>query len=467
MIGLFKDAIQFVLDHPAKSLEYFLAFLTFGGFVGSSIYKLFGLRVTIALCILSVAAAALTWKSIYDFGNSVISRQNDTQKDDQESRQVREKIAELEKKIETRNAEGGSQLKSEPQVQAPPPAARDAIPPQITPWPPVDAKPIEEIPFFSTPGPAGGTSSTAADEAAKAWTAVQTTKSTTVLEAFIQRYGDTIYGALAREKLASLSRTEVAAAAVPLKRADTSAAELVSLAAVRNVLPNDVPVNAETLRRVQTDALFTNAPQIRLAGYSLTLKKDPDFSSVRTYKARPIGRGLAEFEDSSKTPGRYSISNVSPSSDMEFVGVVAGNGLIDISLRSSQSIGWATTIKAVTQTQLDYADGTLFPMTVGNQFKFGTTTTLMNQNAPSRISEYNCRVAEKHAAAEFNRELTGDAFVLKCEFAGYPSGGTPQWGPSLVRWIFFTQLGYFLNGNSVFPDKAKGYRGVVSFALER
>jgi uncharacterized caspase-like protein len=102
------------------------------------------------------------------------------------------------------------------------------------------------------------------DPAAQAWAAVKDTTSVAVLDDFIRRYGDTIYGTLARDRLGTLKKTEVAVAVPPSIPPTTSDQTLVDLDTVRKALPNDMPIDAEMLRRVQTDPFFANAPRFGL-----------------------------------------------------------------------------------------------------------------------------------------------------------------------------------------------------------
>jgi formylglycine-generating enzyme required for sulfatase activity/uncharacterized caspase-like protein len=69
-------------------------------------------------------------------------------------------------------------------------------------------------------------------EAAQAWATVRLTKSTAELEAFLGRFGDTIYGPMARTQLQQLKTTQVAAAASPAPAPSAPEADRTTPAAV-------------------------------------------------------------------------------------------------------------------------------------------------------------------------------------------------------------------------------------------
>lgn len=66
--------------------------------------------------------------------------------------------------------------------------------------------------------PASASSSVSSNEIAEAWRAVSTTTNSTVLEAFVRRFGDSIYGDLARARLQELKAPETKVAAKPDER---------------------------------------------------------------------------------------------------------------------------------------------------------------------------------------------------------------------------------------------------------
>lgn len=66
--------------------------------------------------------------------------------------------------------------------------------------------------------PVSASSSVSSNEIAEAWRAVSTTTNSTVLEAFVRRFGDSIYGDLARARLQELKAPETKVAAKPDER---------------------------------------------------------------------------------------------------------------------------------------------------------------------------------------------------------------------------------------------------------
>lgn len=87
-----------------------------------------------------------------------------------------------------------------------------------------DAKPAAQVasgdPNASAAprAPAAAAPSPSSNEIAEAWRAVSTTTSPTVLEAFVRRFGDSIYGDLARARLQDLKAPETKVAAKPDER---------------------------------------------------------------------------------------------------------------------------------------------------------------------------------------------------------------------------------------------------------
>jgi uncharacterized caspase-like protein len=69
--------------------------------------------------------------------------------------------------------------------------------------------------YFAGQGSATVTVPGPSNEAERAWAAVRDTTSIAVLEDFIRRYGDSIYGTLARERMDELKKKQAAAAAPP------------------------------------------------------------------------------------------------------------------------------------------------------------------------------------------------------------------------------------------------------------
>jgi hypothetical protein len=76
---------------------------------------------------------------------------------------------------------------------------------------PAARPPATPAPIVSTPPP-GPTRNLASEEAERAWSAVKDTTSPAVLEAFIARYGDSLYAQFARARLTELRKTQVAVA---------------------------------------------------------------------------------------------------------------------------------------------------------------------------------------------------------------------------------------------------------------
>jgi uncharacterized caspase-like protein len=77
------------------------------------------------------------------------------------------------------------------------------------------------LPSVYLAGRLNSESSSATSEAERAWAVTQNTTSQAVLEAFIRRYGDSFYGALARARLDEAKKSQAPARATPSERAAT------------------------------------------------------------------------------------------------------------------------------------------------------------------------------------------------------------------------------------------------------
>jgi uncharacterized caspase-like protein len=298
------------------------------------------------------------------------------------------------------------------------------------------------------------------EDPAKVWAATQNTTSIAVLEDFIRQFGNTVYGSMAGARLAELRNGQIAAlTGAPSQTGSQSPAETdaasIGFDSLRQALPRDVPINSETLRLVQTAPFFANAPPVRVASYEEHGKSNKnDVTMTMAYKVRPLGRGLAQYEESQRFGGN----------DYEHVGVLAGNGLINLSQRVNSNYG-GHTLTEIYQTRIDNVAGALFPVAVGNQFGYRTVTTI----SPNRtglgdlVYEASCRGAEKRAASEFNRDLSGDAFIFKCEAASYYE--KQMRNPKETYWVFFVELGFFLAVDTIDPTviiRDQGYHETLT-----
>jgi hypothetical protein len=225
--------------------------------------------------------------------------------------------------------------------------------------------------------------------------------------------------------------------AQPIPHAAETGSALIDVATVRKTLPQDIPINPDMLQLVQTDPFFANAPPFRVASYSAFTKGKNDVTDTTDFKLRPIGRGLAEYEQSLKVG----------ENDNQEDGIMAANGLIRLSTRfigkyrgKVQSTGTAQI------TQIDRLSGSLLPVAVGNQFRIRTVSTYSSPNTSDLTQEDTCRVSEKRAASEFWRDLTGDAFIITCQRESSRPKETTKLGN--VNWIFFAELGFILWANT-------------------
>jgi hypothetical protein len=237
----------------------------------------------------------------------------------------------------------------------------------------------------------------------------------------------------------------------PQSGAQASAATegaLIDLATVRKMLPQDIPINPDMLRLVQTDPFFANAPAVRVASYSAFTKGiKNDFTKTTDFKLRPIGRGLAEYEQSEK----YGHS------ESQETGIMAANGLISLSVRFiNKSQGKVQSTFTGQLTQLDKLTGSSLLAAVGNQFSFRNVHTFSSSTGDLTYEE-TCRVSERRTASEFWHALTGGAFVITCQGQSNRQNETPK----LIHWIFLVELGFMMPGYKLGLDE-KDYHTVLT-----
>jgi len=319
-----------------------------------------------------------------------------------------------------------------------------------------------------------------ANEAAQAWTSIAGTSSPAVLEAFIRRFGTTVYADLARARLEELKKSQVAVGIVPDKPAPARMPD--DFDAIRKAIPNNVPVNSEVLRTVLTDPFFANAPPLRLARYHTTKttknSNGKPATTNRDNRLRSLGGGLFQNDGSEdysspwmpfgKQQGTYRSSDAVHS-------VYAANGYIILGNYSRRTTyipgkkpetaaGYSSGIE-----KIDRLTGSIFPVTVGN--KFGYRTFWRFSSGSTHTVELQCEVTEKRSAKEFHSELTGEAFLLFCDYESWTNQSDHRRGRTLVPTLFFEELGAFLQVDSTDPNKAGAVKGydtrLTSFSLVR
>jgi formylglycine-generating enzyme required for sulfatase activity/uncharacterized caspase-like protein len=89
-----------------------------------------------------------------------------------------------------------------------------AVAPVVPPKTSVPASPVAPAPAPAKP-PAGAAAAPSIYDAAQAWAAARETKNPAVLEDFLGKFGDTIYGPMARDRLQQLKNSQLAVVAPP------------------------------------------------------------------------------------------------------------------------------------------------------------------------------------------------------------------------------------------------------------
>jgi hypothetical protein len=164
-----------------------------------------------------------------------------------------------------------------------------------------------------------------------------------------------------------------------------------------------------------------------------------------TDKFQPIGNGLAQVQSDDDQHHRT-------------VSLWVGNGLFRMVGRLDSTPG----VPAIYfQTQINSLTGSLFPIALGNQFeyRFSQLTSAKPSYSADLIVDANCRATGKRPASAFYKNLTGDAFVFKCDYQ-YSQKDQPTSKTTGAR-IFFADLGYFLTVDTIDPADVtaqSGYR---------
>ncbi len=210
--------------------------------------------------------------------------------------------------------------------------------------------------------------------------------------------------------------------------------------------------------------MFANAPAFRLERSSNKSKsKDSIFKATSIF--HPIAHGIArqesEFEYTSPWNSGKNRGTYRSTSEAEYIESV--NGLLTLGSRSSGKTAYpgSNGTKSSTSTsflaKLDRLGGALFPLTVGNTFAYRTITETSTAGSPpssygNLIQNYECRVTEKRAAADFHRELSGDAYVIVCNVhTSWTKNSNTNDSKSAP--VFFTELGAFLHMDTIDPKQ--------------
>jgi Caspase domain len=259
----------------------------------------------------------------------------------------------------------------------------------------------------------GSSAPQSADPAAQAWQATQNTTSVTILKAFIQQFGNSPYGSMARARVEELKRAQVAA---------LSPTAVVPAYTLPNApLPTDVPLDPAVLRLVETDPFFAGAPPVVVRSYDtsammVTTMRGPAATMTTDNAAavKWLRQGLIQYERTEQN-ATIQLGSRFPSTSV-WSEIAAANGLIDLGQKQVYDPGKADTTTATYKLiSLNSLSGHVFPVAVGNQFAYVAVYRQRSSNLNDDYTQsISCRIRGKYPANIFHANLPGDAYLAVC-----------------------------------------------------
>ena len=221
-------------------------------------------------------------------------------------------------------------------------------------------------------------------------------------------------------------------------------------------LPTDLPVRPEVLRIVQTDPFFANAPPVRVGAHTiisnLTSTTSGLGSSTSIFNDEKTTRWLRSGLIRQDLTQKYTVTNYSgvPSPyGARSSSFNAANGLFTLSYRFVAS-GQPRTTTTSQLLQIQNMQGRIFPVTLGNKFSYDSvheSKTTGGYNSKWTLRE-SCTVTRRLEARSFHSGLTGDAYLLICEYSDSQNDGAQM---KRSRHIFIDTLGIWLKIDPVSP----------------
>jgi uncharacterized caspase-like protein len=293
------------------------------------------------------------------------------------------------------------------------------------------------------------------DPVAQAWAATQNTTSIPVLEDFIRRFGESSYAALARARIAEIEKTQQFAALPPQASMASPAGDTLAPDAIKRALPNNIRIDPEVLRLVQTDPFFANAPPVRVSSYQIKYQDRRGNTNQHEVKVRPLNSTLSIHEESTdssltgygprvlRTKGRDTVLK----SGTVSLGISSGGQVPTYNNKlTTLNQQWST-------TKLDRLEGTLFPMAVAKKYRYRTATRYGEPSGDGdNLDDATCEVEKELPAAAFHRNLNGKAFVVGCEVK-WSYSRSQRNGMKREVYVFVNELGVFLQIDAL--DKAQ------------
>jgi hypothetical protein len=281
-------------------------------------------------------------------------------------------------------------------------------------------------------------------EAERAWAMVQGSTDLAILRAFVQQFGDTFYGALARARVAEIEKAQVVAALPSQAPVPSPVRALLGVDDVRSALSGNLQIDPEALRTVQTHPFFANGPAIRVAGYRLSYRSKDSESRIER-RVRDLNGILSVEVAATDHTSKWS-------SGETYRSLTTSEYLVSPLI----ALGWSNTSESAIAAQkakrssssgvlvgLDRLEGTVFPMAVGNTYRYRTRARFTPAIKSGELeTTWSCQVATRLSAAAFHRDLKGDAFVIRCDEQANWSNGDRSAKKSAR--VYFPELGSFM-----------------------
>jgi hypothetical protein len=291
-------------------------------------------------------------------------------------------------------------------------------------------------------------------EAERAWASVQAATDLAILRAFEKQFGDTFYGALARSRIAEIEKTQVVAALPSAVPAPSAVGKLLGVGDLRSALSGNLQVDPDVLRTVQTHSFFSNAPPVRVAAYRVRVRgKDSENQLDWTLRSLngilQVGEAVSNYSSKWIPSGTYR--SLSRGEYFTGAGIVtfgsAHSSETDVPKKKLQKSSSTSIL-----TKVDQLEGAPFPMAVGKTYRYRTVERSAPANSSGDMETLaRCEVESKLAAAQFHRDLKGDAFVIGCELQ-YSWSRSSNRSTSRSARVFFPELGTFISADAIDAD---------------
>jgi hypothetical protein len=247
-------------------------------------------------------------------------------------------------------------------------------------------------------------------DAERSWEAIKNTTSVAVLKAFIARYGNTKFAALARERLAKID----------VKRPPPPISALKDTATSDEMLA-EIPIDEAMLRLVESHEFFNTNVLVAARSYSLTRTRTEVYGGYRTTtttdekaSVRPIRGSIVRLElTGNETTTQAGSTSKYVRQDLE---ICAANGLVDLAIKS-RGADTPASEQVTTLVAIKRMDGRIFPLRLGNKFSIEAIYKQVDRTAPEQfLQTRSCEVVAEEDASKIHPNLQGHAFVTNCEF---------------------------------------------------